>query len=136
MTGWTPRISADRKRKLLAREQIEGFSLTELLVVIAIIAIIVAIVIPSISNISGQANDAKNQRNAQTIASLASAARAAGVTNIFTVDNVFTNLFTGVSTNGLFFGISPLSDSDIEGAREFLTNSAPPASVVFVPKPE
>ncbi|GAT33420.1 prepilin-type N-terminal cleavage/methylation domain-containing protein [Terrimicrobium sacchariphilum] len=100
----------------------QGFSLVELLVVVAVIAIIAAIAIPNIANITSSATSAKDQRNAQNIASVASAARAAGITNQWTTtQGVVDSLVAGVSTNGLNFGISPLSAAEVTAADKYLT---------------
>lgn len=110
-----------------------GFSLVELLVVIAVIAIIAAIAIPNIANITGQANASKNARNAQNIASVASAALAAGYEPTWTDATTAIGFLTqsngaGVSVvtpNGFTnnFGVSGLSQTDVDDAILYLTNS-------------
>src|SRR5215217_7416281 len=103
----------------------KGFSLVELLVVIAVIAIIAAIAIPNIANITTQARSAKAQRNAQNLASVAAAARAAGYTEAWATETAVVDALTngngaGVTTNGLSFGVSGLTATDVTESLLYL----------------
>lgn len=64
------------KRTKLAT--VNGFSLTELLVVLVVVGALLSIAVPNVPYVLGYASDASAQRNAQNLVNVYSAAVAAG----------------------------------------------------------
>jgi type IV pilus assembly protein PilA len=120
------------KARLSAQETQCAFSLVELLVVIAVIAILAALSIPSLLNFASEANYQKDRRNAQTFASVANAAKAAGATNNLSGTNVVTLLQPpGVTSRGIAFSVSAMSEEEVAAAVAYLSNNPDPSGGVI-----
>ncbi|MES2594273.1 MAG: prepilin-type N-terminal cleavage/methylation domain-containing protein [Verrucomicrobiota bacterium] len=113
--------------KNINKQNLHGFSLMEMLIVVAIIGIMVNLVLFSWSGNNAEVNAIKDRRNAQTIASLASTASVAGADFVVAGDIPATveALAQGTTpTSGAFkgreFKLPPMAEKEVTSALNYL----------------
>lgn len=107
-----------------APNDVHGFSLVELLVVIGVIGIMAGISIPIMNPVRQNAKVNKSMKNAQALAATAGAAQAAGaVLDLSSIDTAVAQLKNGVQGTGTFktstFRVAPFSPAEIEEFRSY-----------------
>jgi prepilin-type N-terminal cleavage/methylation domain-containing protein len=104
----------------------QGFSLTEMLIVIAIIGIIAAIAIPNIGSINAASTMAKNQNNAQNVVSVFLAGNTSGVVWTGTTrDALVASVIAGAAPtsgamSGTMFSVPEITGTDITGMYPYI----------------
>ncbi|MFN0127020.1 MAG: type II secretion system protein [Verrucomicrobiales bacterium] len=107
------------------RPSVSGFSLVELLVCIGVLGALAAISIVVLNPVRENARVNKDKRNAQAIAAVAGSAQAAGAAlNLASVNDVISQLKSGVNGAGLFssseFRVAPFSADEISAISPYL----------------